>query len=202
MKAYSSAVDRALAVAAVAHGAQKRKGSAVPYIIHPVHVALILLRYEFPESAVLAGVLHDVVEDTDVTLEQISAQFGPMVAHLVDQVSEIKRISPEGEKLPWRQRKQEQLTRLQQADPAAAAVKAADALHNCQSMLRDLSEHGAELWQRFRGSQSEQLWYYTSLAAVLRQRLGGHPVCDELDDAVAQLAEWHRKTCSESEPQH
>ena len=201
MKAYSSAVDRALAIAAVAHGAQKRKGSDVPYIIHPMHVALILLRYEFPENAVLAGVLHDVVEDTSVTLEQIGTDFGPMVAHLVDQVSEQKRVGPDGEKLPWRDRKQEQIARLQHADPAAAAVKAADALHNCQSMLRDLSEHGAALWQRFRGSQSDQLWYYTSLAGLLRQRLGGHPICDELDEAVAQLAVWHCKNCGETESQ-
>lgn len=192
MPAYSAALDRALALAAMAHRDQVRKGSQVPYIIHPTHAAMILLRYQFPEDAILAAVLHDVVEDTDTSLAKIEAEFGSKVAQTVDQVSE-KKSATGGEKLPWRQRKQEQLERLGQADMLAAAVKSADALHNCHSMLRDLEEQGAALWARFRGSQSDQLWYYTSLAALLRNRLGGHPICDELDAAVSRLAELQRE---------
>lgn len=181
----------------MAHRDQVRKGSQVPYIIHPAHAAMILLRYQFPEDAVIAAVLHDVVEDTDISLAQLEAEFGSKVAQTVDQVSEKKSAQGQGpgktgEKLPWRQRKQEQLERLSQADMLAAAVKSADALHNCHSMLRDLEEQGAALWERFRGSQSEQLWYYTSLAALLRNRLGGHPICDELDAAVNRLADLQR----------
>ena len=201
MLAYSALLDKALSIAASAHREQLRKGSQVPYIIHPVHVAMILLKHGFAEEAVIAGVLHDVVEDTDINLERVAAEFGPAVAHIVDHVSETKTApSATGGppvKLPWRTRKEEQLARLQNADPLAAAVKAADALHNCQSMLLDLQTHGKNLWQRFRGSQEDQLWYYTAMAALLRQRLAGHPICDELDGAVAKLADWHIKTsCS------
>ena len=143
----------------------------------------------------IAAVLHDVVEDTDISLAQIEAEFGGKVAQTVDQVSEKKVAasapgSKSGEKLPWRVRKQEQLDRLSQADMLAAAVKSADALHNCHAMLRDLQEHGAALWDRFRGSHSDQLWYYTSLAALLRNRLGGHPISDELDAAVQAAYGW------------
>jgi (p)ppGpp synthase/HD superfamily hydrolase len=198
MAAYSARLDKALSVAAAAHREQLRKGSQVPYIIHPMHVAIILLKYQFPEDAIIAALLHDVVEDTDIELDFISAEFGPAVAHLVDQVSE-KKLGPGAAggppvKLPWRTRKEEQLQRLQSADMLTAAVKAADALHNCQSMLVDLQQHGSDLWQRFRGSQADQLWYYTSMAALLRNRLGGHPICDELDEGVAKLVDWHVKT--------
>lgn len=199
MSAYSDLLDRALALAAVAHREQVRKGSHIPYIVHPAHAAMILLKHQFPEEAVVAAVLHDVVEDTEVRLADLETEFGAKVARLVDAVSEKKLAAADatsgktGEKLPWRVRKQEQLERLAQADALAAAVKTADALHNCQSMLRDLRSQGNALWQRFRGSQEDQLWYYTTLAAVLRQRLGAHPLSDDLDAAVAALSAWHRQ---------
>ena len=188
MRAYSPMLDLALGLAAKAHRTQERKGSAVPYIAHPAHVAVILIKYGFPESAVIAAVLHDVVEDTEVSLSEVQAQFGPAVATLVDQVSEKKQEG--GHKLPWLVRKKELLGRLSQADPLAAAVKSADALHNCQTLLTDLREQGESVWRHFRSSASEQLWFFQTLAGVLRGALGGHPISDELDDAVAQLAQW------------
>ncbi|MBL9005459.1 MAG: bifunctional (p)ppGpp synthetase/guanosine-3',5'-bis(diphosphate) 3'-pyrophosphohydrolase [Myxococcales bacterium] len=194
MPAYSSVLDRALVVAAQAHRQQLRKGTAIPYIVHPAHVAMVLLKYQFPEEVVVAAVLHDVVEDTDIPLSQISEEFGQAVARLVDAVSEKKT---EGGKLrSWRERKQEKLAQLAAGDSLIAAVKAADALHNCHAMLRDLQAQGEALWSKFRGSSADQLWYYTSLAAISRRLLGGHPLCDELDSAVAELAAWHQKTAT------
>lgn len=197
MKAYSALLDQALCLSALAHRDQVRKGSDVPYVIHPVHAAVLLIRHDFPEEAVLAAVLHDVVEDTAVTLAELEARFGATVARLVDQVSEVKR---QGEKkLPWRVRKEEQLARLEGAEPLAAAVKTADALHNCHAMLKDLETHGSKLWGRFRGSAEDQLWYYSSLVALLKRRLPGHPLTDELDEAVARLHEVQRQLARESD---
>jgi (p)ppGpp synthase/HD superfamily hydrolase len=194
MRAYSPVLDRALALAAIAHREQVRKGTSVPYIIHPTHAAMILLKYQFPEEAVVAAVLHDVVEDTTVALSTLTTSFGATVANIVDQVSEKKHAEGDDKgnthKLPWRVRKQEQLERLRAADALTAAVKAADALHNCQSILRDLSEQGDKLWRRFSGSHADQLWYYTELAELLRRRLHDHAICDELDQAVAELRAW------------
>src|SRR5262250_2390086 len=112
MPAYSVVLDKALILAATAHREQVRKGSIVPYIMHPTHAAMILLKYQFPEDAVVAAVLHDVVEDTDVTLSRIAEEFGAAVASIVDQVSEKKQAAGQPGKLPWRVRKQEQLDRL------------------------------------------------------------------------------------------
>jgi (p)ppGpp synthase/HD superfamily hydrolase len=196
MRSYSSSLDRALSLAATAHRAQQRKGSGVPYIAHPAHVAIILLKHGFPEDAVVAGVLHDVLEDTDVTLAELEAQFGSAVASLVAQVSEQKQ--KDGVKLPWLTRKKELLGRLAQSDRLAAAVKSADALHNCQTLLADLRALGDSVWQRFHSTPSEQLWFFQTLAAVLRRQLSGHPLNDELDDAVSQLAGYQEASAGKT----
>jgi (p)ppGpp synthase/HD superfamily hydrolase len=193
MLGYSAILDRALQLAAVAHREQQRKGTAVPYIVHPAHAAMILIKYQFPEDAVVAAVLHDVIEDTEVSLGLLQAEFGDEVARIVDALSERKHAPGSKAKLPWRTRKEEQLQRLKEADALTAAVKIADALHNCQAMLRDLQEQGGALWQRFTGSREDQIWYYTTLAALLRERLGSHALCDEFDQAVSALAGWQER---------
>ena len=72
MSTFSPTIDRALSLSATAHRHQERKGSQVPYIIHPVHVAILLLRHDFPEEVIVAALLHDVVEDTTLTIEDIA----------------------------------------------------------------------------------------------------------------------------------
>jgi len=185
--AYSSAIDAALAFAASAHRTQTRKGTDIPYIMHPVHVAMILLRHGFDEEIVVAGLLHDVVEDCNVSLREIEVRFGARVAALVDAVTERKQTT-NNEKRPWRERKQEQLERLRHANRDAAALKAADALHNCQTTLADLERQGETAWKRFNASPDEQRWYYGELAATLRDALERHPLALELERAVAKLA--------------
>lgn len=184
---YSAALDRALVFSASAHRNQARKGTDIPYIIHPVHVAMILLRHDFPEEVILAAVLHDVVEDTDKTVEDIAAHFGENVARLVDAVSERKTHG--GQKLPWRKRKEAQLERLEHADRDIAALKAADALHNLRSTLADFDRVGHEVWQRFRGSSGDHHWYYTSLVKLTQSKLGDHSLVQELSRALAELSE-------------
>ncbi|MBL8632238.1 MAG: bifunctional (p)ppGpp synthetase/guanosine-3',5'-bis(diphosphate) 3'-pyrophosphohydrolase [Myxococcales bacterium] len=185
MASYSPLIDRALVVSATAHRNQARKGSQVPYIIHPVHVALLLLRHHFPDEVIIAALLHDVVEDTSTSLSELRAEFGEEVARLVAAVSEQKTEGTEP--LPWKVRKEAQLRKLQHADRHIAAIKTADALHNLQATLSDLRQRGPEVWSRFRSSQSDQLWYYRSLHEVLSQRLGDHPLLAELGDALSAL---------------
>lgn len=113
--AYSTRLDRALAVAAKAHAGQNRKGTDIPYIMHPFHVALILDRHGYPEDVVIAGVLHDVLEDTDHAEASLRAEFGDEVVRLVKSVTEVKTEG--GTKRPWRVRKEEQLEHLRHATP-------------------------------------------------------------------------------------
>jgi len=187
MEAYSQRYDTALSLAAVAHRRQTRKGSDVPYIIHPVHVSVILIRHGFKEDVALAGLLHDVVEDQDVTLEQIEAEFGPAVAGMVSALTERKQ--EDGVKRPWEARKQESLGQLRRASRDAVAVKAADTLHNSRALATDLRKIGPAMWDFLSKGPDQTLWYYQSVAEIVAQRLEGHPLAGELLRAVADLEE-------------
>jgi (p)ppGpp synthase/HD superfamily hydrolase len=186
-RAYSEQYEAALVAAAKAHRPQKRKGSDVPYITHPVHVSVILIRHGFPEPLVIAGLLHDVVEDQGYPLQRIEEEFGREVAGVVAALSEQKRDA-QGRKRPWEVRKREGLELLRRASLGAAAVKAADALHNVCTAVADARRAGPGAWRRFNRGPDLQLWYYRSVAAIVRERLGDHPLVAELEDAVDDLA--------------
>lgn len=185
MDAYSHRYEAALSLAAGAHRHQLRKGSDVPYIIHPAHVSVILIRHGFGEDVAVAGLLHDVVEDQDVPLHQIEAQFGPPVAEMVAALTERKR---EGDaERPWEVRKGEALQQIRQSSQGAVAVKAADALHATRTLAADLRRQGPTVWAPFKRGPDQSSWYYHQIAEIVGERLGEHPLADELDRAVADL---------------
>jgi (p)ppGpp synthase/HD superfamily hydrolase len=183
---FSARYDAALALAARAHHEQLRKGTDIPYLAHPVHVSLILIRHGFGEDLAIAGLLHDVVEDTSVPLEQIVAEFGETVARLVDAVSETK--TADGAERPWEQRKAEKLAHLLAGGPDVAALKAADAIHNTRSIAADLRRSGPSVWGRFKRGADQTLWYYREILEGVRAKLGDHPIALELTAAVEDLA--------------
>jgi (p)ppGpp synthase/HD superfamily hydrolase len=185
MRAFSARYDAALALAARAHRDQLRKGTDLPYIAHPVHVSIIMIRHGFDEDLTIAGLLHDVVEDCDVPLAAIAAQFGEHVAQLVEAVSETK--AADGAELPWEQRKAEKLAHLQAGGPEVAALKAADAIHNARSIAADLRDAGAAVWGRFKRGPEPTLGYYRAILDGVRSKLGPHPIVAELEGAVAEL---------------
>lgn len=185
---FSERYDAALKLAARAHRNQVRKGTDLPYIAHPMHVSVILLRHGFGEELAIAGLLHDVVEDTDVALEGIEAEFGRDVARLVEAVSETK--AADGKQLPWEQRKAEKLAHLQAGAPDVAALKAADAIHNARSIAADLASDGASVWARFKRGPEQTVAYYQAIYDGVHAKLGAHPIVDELSDAVRALEAW------------
>ena len=184
---YSEQYEQALRVAIVAHRCQTRKGSGLPYVIHPVHVSVILLRYGFSMETAIAGLLHDVVEDQGYDLVDIERQFGARVAEMVAALSERKSDAA-GVKRSWEVRKREALQQMREASPEAAAIKCADTLHNALSFVQDLRREGAEVWRHFNRGPQSQLTYYRRVLDVAGERLGAHPLVAELDGAVAQLA--------------
>jgi (p)ppGpp synthase/HD superfamily hydrolase len=184
--AYSPLIDLALEVAARAHAGATRKGTQIPYVAHPFHVALILERHGYPERVVAAGLLHDVLEDTEFPEEELRHLFGEEVLELVKAVSERKQ-DDEGRERDWKVRKEEQLEHLAGASAEAAALKAADALHNARSLLRDLEAAGRKALERFK-RPVELPWYHREVARTVAERLGAsHPLAEELAQAVAEL---------------
>jgi (p)ppGpp synthase/HD superfamily hydrolase len=155
---WSPRLEHAVRWAAVAHSVQVRKASGVPYIEHPMAVALILDRAGLAEEVVIAGLLHDVVEDTDATLEDVRSRFGDEVAVFVESCSEIK-LDTEGRKRPWSDRKRDHLAALASAPFATRAVVLADKLHNLFCMALDLEE-GREVWAGFNADRGAVLAYY------------------------------------------
>jgi guanosine-3',5'-bis(diphosphate) 3'-pyrophosphohydrolase len=164
----SLTLERALRWAAVWHRDQERRGSGVPYVQHAMAVAMILDRLGFPEEVVIAGLLHDVVEDTEATLDQVRSAFGAEVAEIVRHCSEVK-LDAQGRKRPWIDRKRDHLDALATAPLSALAVVLADKLHNLRSIQLDLQE-GRPVWSQFHADREQVLWYYRSAI----EQLGGN----------------------------
>ena len=132
--------------AAQAHAGQVRSSSDTPYFEHVAAVALILDRVGFPEDVVIAGLLHDVVEDTAASFEDVASRFGETVSELVRHCSEVKN-DDQGNKRPWIDRKRDHLAALAEAPAEARAIVLADKLHNLICIELDLRE-GRPVWSR------------------------------------------------------
>jgi len=191
--AYSERYEQALRLATTAHRHQNRKGGNLPYISHPVHVSVILLRYGFSTDAAIAGLLHDVVEDQGVDLSEIEERFGPQVVELVAALSE-RKTDDQGARRPWEVRKREALEHMREGSLEVAAVKAADALHNARATALDARREGPSVWQRFTRGPQALVDHYRDIVQVARERMGHHPLVDELAEAVEELGGIVRDT--------
>lgn len=178
----------ALEFALHAHNGQFRKGSGIPYITHPVSVSAILAQYGYGEDLVIAGLLHDVLEDTVVAEAELEERFGSDVTMLVQGVTEEKRDT-KGRPRAWEVRKEESLRHMDVASDEVVALKAADALHNVDCLIRDLRIIGDEIWTRFKRGRDRQLGYYRRLSRIVRERLGQNLLALELCEAVKKLGE-------------
>lgn len=165
---FSPLVERAFRTAARFHRDQLRKASDLPYLIHPAGVMLILQRAGIDGDEVLAAaLLHDVVEDTDCSLDDLTREFPPNVVQWVRETTERKRDNA-GKKLSWIVRKREHLAHMRHASEEARAIVLADKLHNLASMRYDLDE-GQEVWERFGAPAEHVLWYNREMIAAAAQ---------------------------------
>ncbi len=157
-------IEEAIEVAAQEHHGQFRKGTETPYISHPYAVCLILMNEGCSEEVVIAGLLHDTVEDTDMTLECIQKRFGQTVAEIVDGCSEDKSLR-------WRERKTERIEALKTASPEICLVTCADKIHNLRTVISEYEEIGDIVWERFHGGVEAQAWYYQSILDSLHTQI-------------------------------
>lgn len=160
--------EEALIYSTVMHTGAVRKGSNTPYILHPLEVAQIISTMTDDIDVITAGVLHDIVEDTDGSLKEIKARFGDRVAELVDSITENKYV---GEKSTdtWKRRKEENITKLRNIhDKGARMLWLADFLSNMRAMASMYSEKADDMWKLFNQSDSNQhLWYNRAIAEEL-----------------------------------
>jgi (p)ppGpp synthase/HD superfamily hydrolase len=186
MVGFSPRLEIALEIAATAHKEQSRKGNGMPYIVHPVHVAIILLKYGFAEEVVIAGLLHDVVEDTEMGLATIREQLGERVATLVAHMTD----APYGERehLTWEAQRAILLEHLRHGDPDVVAIKVADCLHNVATLNLELQSIGISIWERFSRGAVPTLEFHRKVLVVAEQVLGNHPMVTEFRDTIDQVA--------------
>ncbi|HOD34322.1 MAG TPA: HD domain-containing protein [Syntrophales bacterium] len=159
-------IFRAIEFAARAHRDHYRKGTRIPYLIHPLNVAKILIEYGCPEEVVVAGILHDTTEDTPVTSGEIREEFGDKVASLVAAASEPDKSDT------WENRKNHTIDYLKTAPMDVLILSCADKLDNVKSIIEDVEKDGESVWGRFRRPKDDQEWYYRSLAEIFNSRAG------------------------------
>ncbi|MBR0131605.1 MAG: HD domain-containing protein [Lachnospiraceae bacterium] len=172
--------DKAIYFAVEKHSGMKRKNENTPYILHPLEVAAIAGTMNCDEEILAAAVLHDTVEDTNATIEEIKSLFGDRVALLVASETEDKRpqIPPDES---WRIRKEESLAELKSAsDPGVKIVWLGDKLSNMRSFYRAWKISGDAIWEDFnQKDKAEQAWYYR-YACELLSELKDHQAWKEL----------------------
>ena len=185
-KAYSQ-IEKAICFAAEAHRGVYRKNSTTPYIAHPIEVMMLTARMTDNNEAIAAAALHDVIEDTPYTFEDLKERFGETTAKLVLDESENKREGESREKT-WRIRKEENLKREEKASLDAKKIMLADKLSNLRATARKVQSQGKkQVWKNFNNQNTkDQEWYYRSVAAVLKE-LQDYPQYQEYQSLLEEV---------------
>jgi (p)ppGpp synthase/HD superfamily hydrolase len=177
--------SKALSLAFRWHAGQTRKNSGLPYVIHCIEVAANLERLGFAEPVVIAGLLHDILEDTEIDPQELRAAFGPEVHEIVAALSETK-ADASGSKRPWIDRKRDHIRHLRHSNEAVRGVALADQRQNLDSVLRDWKAGDLEFWSAFNASPGDYLGYHRRRLAGCR---GVEPGVRELSFEVSRLIE-------------
>lgn len=172
-----SAIDKAYNFAKKSHGDQKRK-SGEPYIIHPIHTALILADLELDKESIMAGLLHDVMEDTKVTREQMISEFGEEVTDLVDGVTKLTKLDYDADKVEKQAENLRKMFLAMAKDIRVILIKLADRLHNMRTL-----QYMTPKKQKEKSKETMEIY------APIADRLGISKIKIELDDLALRYLE-------------
>ena len=180
-------VSEAIVFSTRAHDGMRRRKSEIPYILHPMEVGVIISSMTSDQEVIAAGLLHDVVEDAGITIEEIGERFGQRVMELVSSETEDKRddLPPE---LTWKIRKEESLEKLKATDDIGVMmVWLGDKLSNIRTIYQDHSVIGDKVWSKFHQNNVEmQAWYYRSIMKYT-ERLSDTPAWLEFKTIVERI---------------
>jgi len=179
-------VDRAILFAVKAHSGTERRGKGFPYVIHPMEAMAIVATITPDPELLAAAALHDTVEDTDITLDVLRAEFGERVAKLVADESDVF-TEGKSEEETWHQRKKAAIERLARAPHDAKIVALGDKLSNMRAIARDYAAQGDALWNIFHAKDpKDHEWHYRGLADALRE-LQDTPAFQEFEQLINQV---------------
>ena len=182
----TSVLDKAIVFAVKAHAGTERRGKGFPYIVHPMEAVEIVATMTTDQELLAAAALHDTVEDTSVTLDDIRREFGERVAKLVEEESDVF-MEGVSESDSWHARKQAAIDRLSHASLDAKMVALGDKLSNARIIYRDFVQKGDTLWSIFHVTDiKEHEWHYRGLASALKE-LEGTFAYSEFMDLVEKI---------------
>ncbi len=202
MTGYSDRINHAFAFAAKHHDRQVRKGTRLPYLTHPANVAVILTRYGQDDHTIIAGILHDVIEDcvregwtTEMLEERIGEKFGSDILQTMLAVTP-RRHDDDGNELDKDEKRADFLIRLANADARARWVCAADMVHNGSTILADLKRtvDTDSVWSRFSVGRDGTIRWYRAVYDRLVELGFATPIIDELRDVAEALEKFSAAT--------
>ena len=187
-------IARALALAVEAHNGQKRKGTDIPYIAHPMGVASIALDHGADEDQAMAALLHDAVEDGGPHFAKIiREQFGDRVANIVEGCTDgVPDAS--GIKEAWLPRKERYIAHLRQCSDDILLVSGSDKLHNARAIVEDLLTIGHSVFDRFTATSDQTIWYYETLSEIFTDRQTA--IAKPLADTVARMKQLAKRVAA------
>ncbi|MDE1919295.1 MAG: bifunctional (p)ppGpp synthetase/guanosine-3',5'-bis(diphosphate) 3'-pyrophosphohydrolase [Patescibacteria group bacterium] len=166
------------------HGQMRREAEPLPYITHLFSVALLVAEDGSDDDTVTAALLHDTIEDTVTTREEIATAFNERVARMVESVSEVSE--KDGVTLDWKARKTHYLAQVEAAADGAVLIAIADKIDNIESKIEAFEKEGAALLARWKQPEEEYLWYHSEVLRIAKARLPEHRL-------TKRLAEVHAK---------
>ncbi|MGH7175685.1 MAG: HD domain-containing protein [Minisyncoccia bacterium] len=175
----SDLIEKAARIAAVAHKDQRRKEADVPYIEHPIEVALILAKAGFSDVIIAAGLTHDVLEDTSYPEAKMRAELGSEVMAIVDAVTNDDELS-------WEEKKKKYVEMVRAGPEGAKAVALADKIANAKSLLSGAKEQGRGVWVHFNAGREKKIWFEEAMLAMLRESWN-NPLIEEYAGLIEAL---------------
>lgn len=177
----SPLIKKALYFSAEKHDGQYRKGGNVPYIVHPVLIALGVREYTNEERVLVAALLHDVLEDcADVSVDMLRKEFGEDVSSLVCEVTHKHQNGGE----TWKEKKGTYVKKINDMSKNALLIIAVDKMCNMKAYFDAVSEGSNEAIKYFKGTPDEYRWYYNAIGDVLAEKLGAHPVVKDYQELL------------------
>lgn len=172
----TNVIEKAAKIALKAHDGQVRKHDGSPYIVHPFMVALKVARHGFDETVIAAALVHDVLEDSDISEKELRGTLG-------DKIVDIVKTVTYPENLEWKEKRLVYIRNVSEGSVGAKVVSVADKIHNLENLLEMYEQEGASLWEKFNRGRTDKLWSEETLLQSLK-KVWAHPLLDEYDRLV------------------
>jgi (p)ppGpp synthase/HD superfamily hydrolase len=172
-------LEKSVRIATSAHQGQKRKEADIPYISHPIMVAFKLMKYGFADEIIAAALVHDVLEDTEFSAEQLHHELG-------DKVFDIVRAVTNDDTLSWEDKKMKYVETVRSGPEGAKAVVIADKIHNAESLIAAYQIQGPIVWKNFNRGKAKKMWFEYAVLKML-QETWSHPMISEYERLIKEM---------------